>query len=240
MHSSDKTMKVAIVTPTYLRDAFLIQTLQYVLQQSAPWEIHWFILDDSPESSRHADTFGTYPQIHYEWLNEKIPLGKKRNLLNEQAVLWEADIICSMDDDDWYGPDYVKEMTTLLYSSDEILFTGSGDDYYLNISNGDILKIPAVREYTSCNGVLCYKAEALKGRKYSDDAKFAEEHSFLNGVKVYQHPDIQKLHLALAHPNNTVTKKNYCRNETYRTELSLNDFPMQQADRLFYLNLINN
>ena len=231
-------LKVAILTPTYQRDHFLQQTQRYVEQQVLHnIDYHWFVLDDSPHNSKHLQDFNQNPNISYYWLENKKTLGYKRNMLNQMALNWGANIICNMDDDDWYGANYVQEMTKLLCSADEIKFVGSGRDFYYDLKSNRVLDIPSVRDFSSCNGVLCYKIEILKSHHYQDEASFAEEQYFLNSEKVYQYQNIQKLHLALAHPNNTVTKKNYCYGDRYLSNLTLDDFPMRNEDREFYRDL---
>lgn len=231
-------LKIAIVTPSYQRDHFLLQTLSYVEQQQhQATEIRWFILDDFPNISAHKALFQTKNYVEYHWRSEKQALGLKRNRLNNMALHWGADIICSMDDDDWYGPTYVQEMSDLLWEDEANEFVGSGEDYYYEVKKNRVLKILAVREFSSCNGVLCYKTRVLKDRQYDDSANFAEEQHFLNHAKIIQHPNIQRLHLALAHQSNTVTKKNYCYGDSHLVDLSLDDFPMTEKDKLFYLSL---
>ena len=230
-------IKIAIVTPTYQRDFFLAQTLSYIeQQQQACFELRWFVLDDSVQISNHVTYFQDKKFVEYKWLEEKLPLGEKRNLLNQMAKNWGAEMICSMDDDDWYGPTYISEMYDLLFSQSDLLFSGSAEDYYYDLAHDRILRIPAFYPNSSCNGVLCYKVTALDQHHYQSTAQFAEESHFLNHAKVLQLPDIKRVHLALAHPNNTVSKKNFC-SEQYTTQLSLDDLPMLEKDKAFYRQL---
>ena len=112
---SAKIPKVALLTPTYQRNHFLWQTLRYVKQQNMPnAQLRWFIFDDSTVISSHQPLFDSDVQIQYTWQAQKMTLGAKRNVLNDQAQRWGADFICSMDDDDWYGAGYVSEMVSLL------------------------------------------------------------------------------------------------------------------------------
>ena len=230
--------KVALVTPTYNRDHFLAQTLQYVLGQITPhYELHWFVADDSAQPSQHESSFKTMPNVSYFWQAQKQSLGSKRNLLNQWACDWGAEFICSLDDDDWYGSNYVADMVQLLINHPEYQFAGSSEDYYYDVKNNRILKIDAVNEHSSCNGVLCYRASITKKHSYNPDAKFAEESSFLHKLPVIQNRNIQQLHLALAHDSNTVTKKNYTSHDKFQVNLALTDFPMSPQQIEFYLNL---
>jgi glycosyltransferase involved in cell wall biosynthesis len=235
-HRLDKTvceLRVAVVTPTYQRDSFLAQTHRYFGAQANPFAaLRWFVLDDSPQRSAHP-FFATDPSVDYQWLPERVPLGAKRNLLNDHARRWGSDIICSMDDDDWYGPDYLSDMATLLLENDGC-FAGSGDDYYYDARGQRVLFVPAPREAMSCNGVLCYKTFVLESRRYDASARSGEEMAFIQRDRVLQHPDVGRIHLALASGFNTVSKRGYLIDTKLRTTLTVDDFPMTEADRVFY------
>ncbi|WP_233865348.1 hypothetical protein [Paraburkholderia adhaesiva] len=138
-----------------------------------------------------------------------------------------------MDDDDWYGPDYVSDMATLLLQSDAC-FAGSGDDYYYDPHGQHVLFIPAPRQSMTCNGVLCYKTFVLESRGYSPEARSGEEPAFIQRDPVLQHPDVRRIHLALASGLNTVSKRGYLINVTLRSTLTLDDFPMTDTDQRFY------
>jgi glycosyltransferase involved in cell wall biosynthesis len=226
-------LKVAVVTPTYNRDHLLARSYQYFKAQKNPFdEVRWFVLDDSPQRSKN-DFFSHDAAIEYQWVEQRIALGEKRNRLNETALAWDADIICCMDDDDWYGQDYIFDMSTLLLQSDAC-FAGSGDDYYFDVSAQRVLFVPAVRESTSCNAVLCYKSFVLQSRRYDSAAKSGEEPAFIQRDKILQHPDIKRVHLAMAYQHNTVSKRGYMKDARRWTDLTLDDFPMHENDRLFY------
>ncbi|OKP63814.1 hypothetical protein BTE77_35250 [Ensifer adhaerens] len=227
-------MKIAVVTPTHCRPDFLRQTLRYVRAQTVQAEVAWFILDDSPnpvlEQWAHA------PNIFYVHVPEKLKLGEKRNRLNDMASAWGADLICSMDDDDWYGPDYLADMASLL-AQPGVEIAGSGAIFFYHVQSGRILAPPAVRPMTTCNGVLCYRTSLLQVARYNLNSSSGEEPTFIGRRPVGQHPRIQHVNLALAHDTNTVSKRNYFLDRTCHTELSLEEFPMEEADRQFYRNL---
>lgn len=224
-------MKIAIVTPTWNRPDFLRQTHGYMrAQRNVQGQLRWFVLDDS--AAAMPDDWTRSAQVDYRWLDAKTPLGRKRNMLNDAAVAWGADIICAMDDDDWYGADYVADMVNIL--SGPHLMAGSGLHYYCHIASGKIVRVPSVRPDTTCNAVLCYRASVLKTARYDDTRSFAEEAAFLSGQVVAQHADIAQVHLATIHGSNTVSKRNYVLGGAYQTDLTLADFPMADADRQFY------
>lgn len=236
LHRLDKStsdLKVAVVTPTYNRERFLAQVWRYFSAQTNPFAaLRWFVLDDSPRRSAQP-FFSSDPTVDYEWLPERLALGEKRNRLNEKAKRWGADIVCAMDDDDWYGPEYVSSLAALLLQSDAC-FAGSGDDYYYDPNRERVLFVPAVRENTTCNNVLGYKTFVLDSRSYNPSAKSGEEPAFIQRDRVIQHPDVRRIHLALASGLNTVSKRGYLIDPKLRTTLTLDDFPMTHSDRQFY------
>lgn len=81
--------KFAIVTPTYQRSAFLDQAYHYATGQilTPNIQLKWFVLDDSavPHAS---DWVQQDPSVNYQWVDQRIPLGKKRNILNDEALAW--------------------------------------------------------------------------------------------------------------------------------------------------------
>lgn len=229
-------LRVAVVTPTYERERFLARTWRYFDAQRQPFaSLRWFIHDDSAHESAHAFTHGD-ARVDYVWTPHRMPLGAKRNALNARARAWGADIICSMDDDDWYGPGYLADMAALLLAH-EGAFAGSGDDFYYFVKERKVLRIPAVRPGTSCNGVLCYKSAVLDSRAYDDSARSGEERAFIRDDFVAQHPDVSRIHLALAHARNTVHKRGYLRDPALVSHLTPGDFPMDAEDVAFYSTL---
>lgn len=230
-------IRVAVVTPTFGRAAFLDRTYRYFkAQQAAGLLLHWFVLDDSPQPQTSGWCRDDV-SVSYQWQASRMTLGAKRNHLNDMAAAWGAELVCAMDDDDWYGPSYVSSMLALLQGGPH-LFAGSGEDLLLDMATGRIIRIPPARPDSSCNGVLCFDACVLAHRRYDESARSGEEPAFLGDSPVAQHPDIGRVHLALAHPSNTVTKKNYLRSQQLFTPLSLDDFPMDAEDRAFYRALM--
>ncbi len=96
---------VSVVTPTWNRGAFLPYLLYMYRYQDYPADRReLIILDDSPQSHQHIIdrlTNGTPEAFNIRYIHhpEKLPLGKKRNMLNELA---RGEYILCMDDDDYY------------------------------------------------------------------------------------------------------------------------------------------
>lgn len=97
---------VSIVTVTHDRERFLPSILACVRSQTYP-NIEWIVFDDSPQASPTLAGLDD-PRITYIHRPErKMPIGEKRNLVNERA---RGEIIVQFDDDDYYAPTYIAQM----------------------------------------------------------------------------------------------------------------------------------
>ncbi|MGQ9368539.1 glycosyltransferase family 2 protein [Azospirillum sp. ST 5-10] len=96
---------VSIVTPTFLREAFLPLCHACVAGQTYP-AVEWLVFDDSPEPSPYL-TSRQGERLRYLHARQRVPLGDKRNVLLEHA---RGDIIVHFDDDDFYAPTYVETL----------------------------------------------------------------------------------------------------------------------------------
>ena len=103
---------VSVCTPTFNRRPFIAAMLQCFHHQTYPKDrMEWIIVDDGTDPIE--DLVSQHPCVQYYRLEEKISLGKKRNLMHEKA---SGDIIVYMDDDDYYPPDRVSHaVDTLLH-----------------------------------------------------------------------------------------------------------------------------
>ena len=109
--------KLSLLTPTYNRQAYLPLLAEAMAAQTAT-DYEWLVLDDSPEPVQLSGKNLTY--IHME---ERLSVGKKRNILAEQA---SGDILIHIDDDDYYGPNYAANMAKSLIEekADMLLLSG--------------------------------------------------------------------------------------------------------------------
>ncbi|MGO9769424.1 MAG: glycosyltransferase [Roseiarcus sp.] len=98
-------LKVTVVTPTYNRERFHTSILNCVRSQDYS-NLEWIVLDDSPSRSELLAT-SDYNQLKYIYIEGKLTVGEKRNLLLSHAT---GDIIVHFDDDDFYAPNYVSQI----------------------------------------------------------------------------------------------------------------------------------
>ena len=103
---------VSVCTPTFNRRPFIAAMLQCFNHQTYPRDrMEWVIVDDGTDPIE--DLVAQHPCVKYFRLEEKISLGRKRNMMHEKAC---GDIIVYMDDDDYYPPERVSHaVTTLLH-----------------------------------------------------------------------------------------------------------------------------
>lgn len=195
---------VSVCTPTYNRRIFLPNLIKCFQAQTYPKELmEWIIIDDSDESV--ADLFEGVECVKYFRYEEKIKLGRKRNLMHEKS---KGEILVYMDDDDYYPPDRVNHAVNRLRSKPQALAAGSSAVYiYFN----DLDKVYQFGPYGPSHataGTFAFKRELLKQTSYDDDAEMAEEKKFL---KDYTVPFVQlnpdKAILVFAHQYNTFDKR---------------------------------
>ena len=101
---------VSVCTPTFNRRPFIPAMLQCFAHQTYPRDrMEWVIIDDGTDPIE--DLVSQHPCVKYFRLEEKISLGKKRNMMHEKA---RGDIIVYMDDDDYYPPERVSHAVDTL------------------------------------------------------------------------------------------------------------------------------
>lgn len=106
-------MKVSLITPTKMRETFLKQLLEMILNQThTDWE--WLIHDttDQPLTQfvNHSDK-----RVRYISTKTDISIGAKRNTLIKEAT---GEYIFHFDDDDFYAPNYICFVLNLLKEGD--------------------------------------------------------------------------------------------------------------------------
>ena len=195
---------VSVCTPTYNRRKFIPNLIRCFQSQTYPKEImEWIIIDDGEDSVE--DLFKDVECVKYFRYEEKIKLGRKRNLMHEKS---KGDIIVYMDDDDFYPPERVNHAVYRLTSIPDALAVGSSIVYiYFN----DLDKIYQFGPYGPMHataGTFAFKRKLLDQTKYDDEAELAEEKKFL---KDYSVPLAQlnplKSILCFAHQYNTFDKR---------------------------------
>ena len=205
---------VSICTPTYNRRQFIPSLIKCYESQTYPAQlIEWIVIDDGEDSVK--DLFENVKGVKYYRYEEKLKLGRKRNLMHEKS---KGEIIVYMDDDDFYPPERVNHAVNRLRSAPQALAAGSTIVY---IYFDDIKKIYQFGPYGASHataGTFAFKRKLLSMTQYDDEAEGAEEKFFL---KNYSIPLIQldpmKTILVFAHKYNTFDKRQLLKNADQRT-----------------------
>ena len=203
--------------------------------------MEWIIIDDGTD--KIEDLVKDIPQVKYFYYPEKMPLGKKRNLMHEKSC---GDIIVYMDDDDYYPKERVSHAVNMLLSHPSALCAGASEIY---IWFKHIQKMYQFGPYSpnhATAGTFAFKRELLKDHHYEDHAALAEEKAFLKNYSVpFVQLEPKKTILVFSHIQNTFDKKKLLENgdnqfqkpstrtvDEFVKEEDLKDFFMNQIDNL--------
>lgn len=222
---------VALLTPTFNRQRFLPFAARCFLKQEAKWckQIYWYILDDSDDpcddivrGAVGADVFAA--RVRYTFVPLRMTVAEKRNAIIERAYRDGMHIFAAFDDDDWYGPTYVKHVTQALMSS-SIALAGASSVYLYMAGIDKVARTDPIPNYPNkqkgvrecrhtCNGVLCFRRDYWEANhRYSVVKRFAEEGEFCDaGEGPFSAPIIQLdnthvFNVALNHMSNTFDKE---------------------------------
>jgi len=230
---------VSICTPTYNRRVFIPQLIKNFLLQDYPKDkLEWIIIDDGED--KVEDLFKNVECVQYYRYDEKIKLGKKRNLMHEKC---KGDIIVYMDDDDYYPPNRISHSVKKLLSRPEALCAGSSIVYiYFN----DLQKIYQFGPYGpnhATAGTFAFRKELLNQTSYEDNAEIAEEKHFLKNYTIpFVQLDPTKTILVFAHQYNTFDKRKLLVNPhpmfVKETKLKVKNFIRKNSEAInFYINI---
>ena len=195
---------VSVCTPTFNRRPFINQMIRCFDNQTYPKDkIEWIIIDDGTD--KIADLIKDHPQVKYFSYEEKMPLGKKRNLMHEKS---KGDIIVYMDDDDYYPPDRISHSVEMLLANPEALCAGTSEIYIYFKHINKIIQFGPYGPNHATAGTFAFRRELLKEHKYDDNAALAEEKAFLKNYTVpFIQLDPMKTILVFSHDHNTFDKR---------------------------------
>jgi glycosyltransferase involved in cell wall biosynthesis len=195
---------VSICTVTYNRRHFIPLLIKCIEHQTYPHDkIEWIIIDDGTDPI--DDLINNVPiyQVKYFRYDTKMPLGEKRNLMNQKC---SGDIIIYMDDDDYYPPSRVSHAVESLQSNPQMLVAGCSEMHMWY--DKKMYKCGPYGKFHSTAATLAFKKQLLETHRYENKRNFTEEPDFL---KKYTTPLIQldtlKTILVIAHEQNTLDKK---------------------------------
>jgi len=212
MGKKSKEPFVSICTPTFNRRPFIMTMFECFRNQNYPKDkMEWIIVDDGTDKIEDLIEASGIPQIKYFALDQKMPLGKKRNFMHEKT---KGSIIVYMDDDDYYPPDRVSHAVERLQQSPKALCAGSSELY---IYYKDIQKMYQCGPYGpnhSTAGTFAFRRELLNQTRYEDHAALAEERAFLKNYTIpFVQLDPLKSILVFSHNHNTFDKRKLLENK---------------------------
>ena len=195
---------VSVCTPTFNRRPFIPTLIKCFQKQTYPKELmEWIIIDDGDEPV--GDLFEGVECVKYFRYEEKMKLGRKRNLMHEKS---KGEIIVYMDDDDYYPPDRVNHAVNRLRSTPTALAAGSSIVYIYFNDSDKVYQFGPYGPSHATAGTFAFKRRLLEQTRYDDEAELAEEKQFL---KNYTIPFVQlnpeKTILVFAHQYNTFDKR---------------------------------
>lgn len=198
-----KYLSVSICTPTFNRRPFIPIMIKCFQHQTYPKDkIEWLIIDDGTD--KIEDLVKHIPQVKYFKYDEKMTLGKKRNILNEKST---GDIIIFMDDDDYYPPDRISHAVKTLTNSKALCAGSSAMFIYFKHLN-KMLQFGPYGQSHATAATFAFKRELLNITKFDENSSVAEEKKFL---KDYTIPFVQleskKSILVFSHNHNSFDKK---------------------------------
>jgi hypothetical protein len=214
---------ISVVCPTWNRREFLPYLLYIWQYQDYPADKReLIILDDSAQSNADLVTMltGEAGNVRYVHSEERLALGKKRNLLNEMA---KGEYILCFDDDDYYPPDKISYQVSQMQLNNA-RFSGC-DQIYIWYSHLDKIYLTYPFGAThALNGTFGLHRNLLAKHRYEDDANLGEEQAFLKGftAPVLQ-VDPKKAILCISHSSNTYDK-DFIMGSSIPTDLRLEDF----------------
>ena len=234
---------VSVLTPTYNRRKFIPTAIACFKAQEYPQDrMEWIVLDDGTDKVKDLFDSSGLKNVRYVAVpeGEKLPIGAKRNRLNELA---KGEIVVCWDDDDYYPPDRVKKAVNLLRSVPGRRVPVVGCTLlHLYFSDRDqIWSIGPYGQNHCTNGTMAYWHSYSKDHKYDETVDKAEEKSFMNDWKT---PVLQltpeETMLVLCHAHNTFDKRELLKQKNPLLKpvtVKMRQLVKEKSLRDFYLEL---
>ena len=226
---------VSICTPTFNRRPFFPYIIKCFENQTYPKDkMEWIIIDDGTD--KIEDLVKHIPQVKYFKYDEKITLGKKRNLAHEKA---SGEIIISMDDDDYYPANRVSHAVDMLRTTPKAMCAGSSEMYVYFKHIQKMYKFGPYGPNHSTAATFAFRRELLKETSFEDTAAVAEERHFLKGYTVpFVQLDPMKSILVFSHDQNSFDKKHLLENPNEFmcvSDKKVDDFVKEQDLKQFFM-----
>lgn len=208
---------VSVCTPTFNRRPFIPMIVKCFLQQDYPLDrVEWIIIDDGTD--KIGDLLESVPQVKYFPFEEKMTLGKKRNLMHEKS---KGEYIVYMDDDDYYPPNRISHAVETLQKNPHALCAGSSEMYIYFKHIQKMYQFGPYGPNHSTAATFAFRRELLNRTRYDDNACIAEEKKFLRDYTIpFVQLDPMRSILVFSHIHNSYDKKGMLDLKNSRVRLS--------------------
>ena len=230
---------VSICTPTFNRRPFFQMIIKCFENQTYPKErMEWIIIDDGTD--KIEDLVKHIPQVRYFKYDNKMTLGKKRNLMHEKS---KGDIIVYMDDDDYYPKERVSHAVDVLKKNPSALCAGSSEMYIYFKHIQKMYKFGPYGPNHATAATFAFRRNLLNITKYNEEASLAEEREFLKDYSIpFVQLDPMKTILVFSHIHNSFDKKTLLLNPNdyvVLSEKSVDEFIIDSYIKDFFMNTID-
>ena len=234
----DKYPFVSVCTPTYNRRPFISAMLKCFDHQDYPkHRMEWIIVDDGTD--KVEELVKDHPNVRYFKYDEKMTLGKKRNVVHDKSV---GDILVYMDDDDYYPPQRVSHAVDMLQKNPQALCAGCSELYIYFKHIQKMYQFGPYKANHGTAGTFAFRREMLKDNRYEEEACLAEEKAFLKDYTVpFVQLDPKKVILVFSHEQNTFDKRKLLdgpkNNFVKESDKIIDDFIKEKELKEFYLSI---
>ena len=230
---------VSVCTPTFNRRPFIPYIIKCFEHQDYPKNrIEWIIIDDGTD--KIEDLIMHMPQVKYYKFDEKMTLGKKRNLAHEKCI---GDIIIYMDDDDYYPPERISHAVKKLMDNPQALCAGSSEMHIYFKHVNKMYKFGPYGQNHSTAATFAFRKELLKETSFDNNASVSEEKHFLKNYTIpFVQLDVMKSILVFSHNHNSFDKKELLLNPNPTITISnkkVEDFVKNNEIKKFFMEDID-
>ncbi len=227
---------VSICTPTFNRRPFIQTMIDCFLHQDYPMDrMEWIIVDDGTDKIGDIIEKNNLSQIKYFSYEEKMSLGKKRNLMHTKT---KGDFIVYFDDDDYYPPDRVSHAIEMLQQNPDKIIAGSSKIHVYFKHVDKIVEFGPFGENHATAATFAFRRKLLDETSYDETKCLAEEKDFLKDQTLPMvQLDPKKTILVFSHSHNSFDKKTLLKekNDSWRyIEDSVSEFVKEEKIKQFY------
>jgi len=233
---------VSVCTPTFNRRPFMEMMFQCFRNQNYPKSrLEWIIIDDGTDKVEDLVKASNIPQIKYFKYDDKMTLGKKRNLMHEKS---QGSYIVYMDDDDYYPHDRISHAIETLQKNPKAMCAGSSAIHVYFKHLQKIVRFGPYGPNHATAATFAFRRNLLDATNYDDEACLAEEKKFLKDYTVpFVQLDSKKSILVFSHEHNSFDKRRLLDNPNPKvvneTNLEVEEFIREEEIRDFFMNKVD-